>query len=177
MSGDSRQGPNILVSGTPGTGKSTLVAELLKSCSSMKSVNVSKLALDKNLIEEFDSERAVPIINEDAVLDELEPLIAQGNMIVEYHASEFFPKRFFDRVVVLTTDNTILFDRLKQRGYSEGKIRENVECEIFQILIEEAKESYDEEKVSVWPSETKEDLKRNVDRLREFILEWRENNS
>jgi adenylate kinase len=33
---------------------------------------------------------------------------------------------------------------LAARGYSEKKIRENVECDIFQVVVEEAKEAYEE---------------------------------
>jgi DNA-binding MarR family transcriptional regulator len=50
--------------------------------------------------------------------------------------------RWFDLVVVLTTDNTILYDRLEKRGYSERKISENIECEIMNVIVEEARESY-----------------------------------
>jgi adenylate kinase len=28
------------------------------------------------------------------------------------------------------------------RGYAESKVKENVECEIMQVLLEEARESY-----------------------------------
>jgi broad-specificity NMP kinase len=37
------------------------------------------------------------------------------------------------QVVVLTTDNTILYDRLVKRGYSQHKVEENVQCEIMQV--------------------------------------------
>jgi adenylate kinase len=40
-------------------------------------------------------------------------------------------------VVVLTCDNGELYSRLAARGYSEKKISKNVECEIFQTLVEE----------------------------------------
>ena len=55
----------------------------------------------------------------------------EGGIVVDYHACEFFPERWFDLVIVLRCDNTILFDRLTERNYPEKKIRENVECEIF----------------------------------------------
>jgi predicted RNase H-like HicB family nuclease len=85
---------------------------------------------------------------------------------------------WFDLVVVLRCDNTLLWDRLAarcdaatsmlcmdslwpwfasvprldtcwaeaagvwSRGYTETKVKENVECEIMQVLLEEARESY-----------------------------------
>ena len=36
-------------------------------------------------------------------------------MIVDYHGSDWFPERWFDLVIVLTTDNTVLYDRLQAR--------------------------------------------------------------
>ncbi len=39
-------------------------------------------------------------------------------------------------------DNTVLYERLEKRGYEEKKISENVQCEIMQVIAEEARESY-----------------------------------
>ena len=39
----------------------------------------------------------------------------EGGNIVDYHGCDFFPERWFDCVVVLQTDNTILYDRLSRR--------------------------------------------------------------
>ena len=50
--------------------------------------------------------------------------------------------RWFDLVVVLTCDNTILYDRLASRNYKDNKIQENVQCEIMHVVLEEARESY-----------------------------------
>ena len=49
------------------------------------------------------------------VLDVLESTMSNGGNVVEYHGCDFFPKRWFDAVFVLRTDNTILYDRLEQR--------------------------------------------------------------
>jgi broad-specificity NMP kinase len=40
-----------------------------------------------------------------------------GGCVVDYHGSDFFPERWFDLIIVLRTDNTVLYDRLVQRGY------------------------------------------------------------
>ena len=52
------------------------------------------------------------------------------------------PCRWFDLVVVLMADNTVLYERLEKRGYEQKKISENVQCEIMQVIAEEARESY-----------------------------------
>ena len=53
-----------------------------------------------------------------------------------------FPERWFDLVLVLRCNNTLLFDRLQSRQYSGRKLEENVQAEIFQTILDEAKESY-----------------------------------
>lgn len=49
------------------------------------------------------------------VCDELEDLMEEGGNIVDHHSCDFFPERWFDHVVVLQTDNTVLYDRLTKR--------------------------------------------------------------
>ncbi len=34
---------------------------------------------------------------------------------MDYHGCEFFPERWFDLVIVLQTDNTVLYERLEKR--------------------------------------------------------------
>ncbi len=49
------------------------------------------------------------------VCDALEDLIAEGGAVVDHHGCDFFPERWFDLVIVLQTDNTLLYERLERR--------------------------------------------------------------
>ena len=49
------------------------------------------------------------------VIDELEEVMGEKRNVVEYHGCDFFPERWFDAVIVLRTDNTLLYDRLLKR--------------------------------------------------------------
>ena len=49
------------------------------------------------------------------VCDELEDIMTGGNNIVDHHGCDFFPERWFDLVVVLRTDNGVLYPRLEKR--------------------------------------------------------------
>ena len=51
--------------------------------------------------------------------------------------------QWFDLVVLLRTNDTVLFDRLKERGYPQKKITENIECEILEVTKEEVERQYD----------------------------------
>ena len=55
----------------------------------------------------------------DQVCDELEDVMEGGGVIVDYHGCDFFPERWFDRVVVLQTENSVLYDRLTKRSESK----------------------------------------------------------
>jgi adenylate kinase len=159
---------NILITGTPGTGKTTL-SEMVAASRNMIHIDVSKLVKEKHLhdgyLEEFDSYE----LNEDKVCDELEPIMGEGHVVVDYHSSDFFPERWFHLVVVLRTNNTILYDRLEKRGYKANKITENIECEIMEVVLQEALDSYKSEVIMVLDSNTVEDMENNVLKIQEWI--------
>lgn len=112
----------------------------------------------------FDSVHAdgAMIIDEDRLLDHMEEVLADGGCVVEHHSCDFFPERWFDLVVVLLCNNTLLFDRLSARGYPLSKVQENVECEIMQVVLQEAQESYRSDVVMVLESESAEQLQQNA---------------
>src|SRR4051812_17922457 len=97
-----------------------------------------------------------------------------GGVVLDYHSSDFFPQRWFDIVVVLRCENTqILYDRLANRDYNPKKIRENVECEIFGTVAEEAHDSYSEDTVHELANETLEHMTANIQELTHLIANWR----
>ncbi|XP_030526795.1 adenylate kinase isoenzyme 6 homolog [Rhodamnia argentea] len=166
-----RKRPNILVTGTPGTGKTTTASSLAEA-SQVRHVSIGDLVRDKGLHDGWDDELECHVVNEDLVCDELEDVMEQGGNIVDYHGCDFFPERWFDLVVVLQTDNTILYDRLSKRGYTGSKLSNNIECEIFQVLLEEAKESYPQDIVLALKSDTVDDIDSNVATLTEWVRQW-----
>jgi len=85
-----------------------------------------------------------------------------------------FPERWFDLVLVLRCNNTLLFDRLNTRGYSGRKLEENLQAEIFQTILDEAKESYREELVVELTSEKEEDVESNAQRVEAWIVQWKQ---
>ncbi|EHB11065.1 Adenylate kinase isoenzyme 6 [Heterocephalus glaber] len=153
--------PNIPITGTPGVGKTTLGKELA-STSGLKYINVGDVAREGALYNGYGEEYECPILDEEKV--------EKGGVIVDYHGCDFFPERWFHAVFVLRTDNSILYKRLETRGYNEKKLGDKIECEIFQVLYEEAMLSYKEDIVHQLPSSTSEELEVN----RSQILRWTE---
>ena len=84
-----------------------------------------------------------------------------------------FPRSWIDLVIVLRTNSTRLYDRLTSRRYPERKLQENLDSEIMQVLLEEARQSYDEEIIVELESNESGDIEKNVDRIGLWINQWK----
>lgn len=163
MATGAKQRPNILVTGTPGTGKTTLCRELAARLPGLRHFCVSELAKENGYLDGWDEETQCNFLDEDRLLDDLEDRLGEGGgCVVDYHSAELFPERWFKAIFVLRTDNSVLYQRLKARGYPEPKVQQNVQCEIFQVLLDEAREAYKPEIVHELRSDGPEDLEANL---------------
>ncbi|KAK4440772.1 Adenylate kinase isoenzyme 6 [Sesamum alatum] len=144
-----RERPNILITGTPGTGKTT-TSSALAEATNLRHINVGDLVKEKNLHDGWDEEFECYVINEDLVCDELEDLMEEGGNILDHHGCDFFPERV----------------------YTGKKLSNNIECEIFQVLLEEAKDSYPEDIVVALRSDCIDDINTNVSTLSDWVRSW-----
>ena len=67
----------------------------------------------------------------------------------------------------------MLWGRLEKRGYKDKKIQDNVQCEIMNVIVEEARESYAEDIVHCVSSNTVDEMEQNVERLAAWAAAWR----
>lgn len=171
-----RFAPNILVTGTPGCGKTSTCELLQRRLKDANYYNISDFAQQHECYDGYDEARKSHIVDEDRLLDELEPLMRKGGAIVDWHVNDIFPERLIDLVVVLRTDNTVLYDRLKSRGYHEAKIQENIDAEIMGVVIQDAQDSYEKEIVVELQSDTADQMDENVDRIASWSAAWLEQN-
>lgn len=100
--------------------------------------------------------------------------MALGGNVAEYHSSEFFPERWFQLVYVVRCNTDILFKRLEDRGYNAKKIQNNVEHEIFQVALDEARSSYNSNIVFEVRGETSADSEKGLALVKEFLDNYKE---
>ncbi|KAK4453614.1 AAA domain-containing protein [Podospora aff. communis PSN243] len=171
-----RTSPNIIITGTPGVGK-TSHAEQLAERTGLKHISINTIVKDRECHEGWDEEYQSWVVDEDKLLDAIEDEVKQGGCIIDWHACDLFPKSWIDLVVVLRVDTATLYDRLTERKYPEVKLQENIDSEIMQVLLDEARESYDEEIVVELQSATAEEMDSNLDRIEAWLKHWKENNA
>jgi len=170
------KGPVIIITGTPGTGKTTHAQFLVnESPIPLKNINVSEWVKERDLFEEYDQEWQSYTVDEDRLIDDLEPLVSDGGVILDWHTCGIFPERWADLVVVLRCDHAKIWDRLEKRAYPLKKIQENNEAEIMQVVLEEARSSYPAEIIVELQSDSMEQLEANVARIVDWITLWLQN--
>jgi len=171
-----RKQPNILVTGTPGVGK-TATASLIAETIGFKHINVGELIKQHKCYDGYDDTLDTNILDEDKLLDLMETEFSQcaddnTGIVADYHCCELFPERWFDLILVLRARTDVLYDRLTAREYNEKKRSENMEAEIMQVVLEEARESYDLEIVQELQSNTMEEMESNVQRCKVWVGQW-----
>jgi hypothetical protein len=90
MAGRSR--PNILITGTPGTGKTT-TAEQLAQRTGLRHINVGDLVKQHSLHMGWDEQHQAYTLDEDKVCDDMEGPLGEGGCVVDHHSCDFFPER------------------------------------------------------------------------------------
>lgn len=163
---------NIIVTGTPGTGKTSHIERLKEKLPELDYVDVKDVIKDQKCVIGFDEERHADIVDEDKVVDALEDKLERGNLVIDWHVCDAFPEQQIDLVVVLRTENSILYDRLKAREYDQAKIIENIDAEIMEVILNDAREQYDEDIIVSLNSNKEEDIEENVDRIIKWYDNW-----
>jgi adenylate kinase len=130
----------IIVTGTPGTGKSTYAKQLAQKLG-YHYLDLHEFIVRKGLAEDVDSQRESLIVDELALVEALLPTVAaRPDTVIDGHMSHEVPPVHVERCIVTKCDLKELQARLEARGYSEEKVRENLDAEIFDVCRVEAEE-------------------------------------
>ncbi|GAB7347976.1 hypothetical protein MBLNU459_g5479t1 [Dothideomycetes sp. NU459] len=171
-----RTSPNIIVTGTPGVGKTTHCEQLAAS-SGLVHLDINKVVKERDCQDGYDEELKSVIVDEDKLLDAVEPDLEAGGQIIDWHACDLFPPSLIDLVVVIRCDSTTLYDRLQARGYGPKKLEENMDAEIMEVLLQEARDAYEEEIVVELRSDDADQIEENVERIESWIKNWKKDHA
>ncbi|MBW2988899.1 adenylate kinase family protein [Candidatus Woesearchaeota archaeon] len=136
----------IIVTGSVGSGKTTLSRRLAKKLK-FRHVDVSRIIKEKRLSEGYDKRRKCSIVDikklNKALGEKIKEMEKEGEKgaIIDSHLSHYLPKRYADICICTKCSLKALEGRLKKRGYDKDKVKENVECEAFDVCLNEAKEA------------------------------------
>jgi len=163
----------IQITGTPGTGKTEISKQLKSQLKNFKVryINIKSFAKKHELYDKYDKKKDCYVIKETKLrkyfLDYIQKL-DYDYIIIDSHIL-FLTKSKLDLVIVLTSDLKILEKRLKNRKYKKNKIKENIECEIFDYCFNECFDK-NYKKVLKLRNNTKKQQKENISIIRKEIL-------
>ena len=128
----------IALTGTPGTGKTTIAKRLEDE------YKVIYLKDFKGAILYHDEDRDADVVNIEYLKERIGRIRDDGIIILEGHYAHEMP---VDMVIVLRCHPEELRKRLKNRGYSGRKIRENLEAEAMGLITAESINYHGKDKV------------------------------
>jgi len=160
---------NIIITGTPGTGKTT-IAQIIATELKYTVINEKQLSLELNA-GEFNSENneyEIDITKLEKGINKF--LKKKSNIIIEGHVICEAKLEPIDMVIVLRLNPEILELRLEKREYSPEKIQDNVFCEGIDYCYKKAIKNYEEAKII--QIETKKSLKETKELILNEINNW-----
>ncbi len=134
----------ICVTGTPGAGK-TMLAKRIARQKKLRYVALNDILLRERLCDSYDRRLKSHEVDVKTLRLFLRRLITAARkmgdgLVIDSHLSHEAPALLVDQCVVVKCDLKKLKRRLQQRGYSQRKIRENLDAEILDVCLVEALE-------------------------------------
>ena len=131
----------IIVSGSVCTGKTVLAKAIAKELG-YRYIDVNKVIKEQGLSEGFDDKRECQIVDENKLANKLVEIIKEssGGLVIDSHMAHFIPPEHVDKCIITKCDLKVLKLRLRERGYDEAKIKENLEAEIMDVCFNEAED-------------------------------------
>ena len=139
----------ILVTGTPGVGK-TSISRLLASKLDAVYISLGELVERERLITGVDKARGTLIADADRVSKRVQEIIksSECDVIVDGHyAVDVVPTKDVHMVFVLRRDPSELKSVMENRGFKEKKLWENLAAEILDVCLWDAVSACGSEKV------------------------------
>ena len=132
----------IIVTGTPGTGKTTIAKRLAKKKKAVY-IDVNTVIKQHKLVDKYDKKLKTNIVDVSKLNKVLIEIIKEYQkkkkpIVIDSHLSHYLPKKYVDLCIVTKCSLKKLQQRLKKRNYPQKKIRENMDAEILDVCLLEA---------------------------------------
>jgi adenylate kinase len=139
----------LLVTGVPGTGKTT-ISTLLAAELGAEHIELTRLVREGGLSQGWDQARATAIADMRALRNAISNILdnTTSPLIIDGHFSpDVAPRDETTLVIVLRCAPWVIREKLLARGYSIRKVRENVEAELLGTCLTDALAVQDPAKV------------------------------
>lgn len=134
----------ISLTGTPGTGK-TSVAEVLKK-KGFEIVDLNKVACNENFVIAKDKLRDSNIVDIEKVNKYIiDNFSGKDIVFIEGHLSHLLGS--VEKIIILRCHPKVLRKNLSKKGWNEDKIKENIEAEVLDIILCETVEVHSEKNI------------------------------
>ena len=127
----------IVITGTPGVGKTTIAKALAHKLEALY-VGVGELVKNENLNLGFDEERNTLVADLSQLSKRIASIIfkTSRDVIIDGHyASDVIPQNLVTYAFVLRRNPEALKTTLKEKGFEENKIRENIVSELLDVCL------------------------------------------
>jgi len=145
-----KKGSAIFVTGTPGTGKTTISSALAKRLHA-RHINPAESLSQRHMLRTWDKKRRTAVVSPTRLRSHVVSLAkrADQGLVIDTHIMFGLPNFVrVRRVFVLRCDPDSLEKRLRHKGWTRQKIHENALAEILDICLWDAVERYGERRIS-----------------------------
>ncbi|MBS3150189.1 AAA family ATPase [Candidatus Woesearchaeota archaeon] len=131
----------IIVSGNPATGKTTIAKKIAKE-KKLEYIDVNDL-IKKNRLYSYYSKKDESLVVDTKKLNSFLIKLINKNkdVVLDSHLTHYLNPKYVDMCIITICDLKELKKRLEKRKYSKEKIRNNLDCEIFDVCRTEALEA------------------------------------
>lgn len=138
----------IYLLGVPGTGKSSVGRELIGILEG-ECVDVSELVLGRGFYTTFDRQRATHVADVRRVREFLaqRAISPKGYLVVSSNFAVLVPGASDFFVFLLRCSPLVLMNRLRERGYDDKKISDNLIAELIGLSLDDACATFGSRKV------------------------------